>query len=266
LIPRIKEDLYDFAQIKQYVLLTLKDLKERAELNETTIMPNHEEGTYIPEYMDQTISSPIAFAARGSEPAQGKDSVNGQRLCFVCNSPNHVARNCPQTKVQGFDGSRPYHPNVDKQKPSGRGGLVIPIPKNYSKGEQRYRRYNKPQYSFRQDQLSHRPIRSYYQPQEQLVKNVRDKVRNASAAGIEYDNTHMLEELDNTYRTMRRKLVQNDDETVNSIRSTRSAHEEDVESAYISMISEPEADEDSYDTASSHYDFGHTDPLDELSK
>jgi hypothetical protein len=76
----------------------------------------------------------------------------------------------------------------------------------------------------------------------------------------------MLEELDNTYRTMRRKLVQNDDETVNSIRSTRSAHEEDVESAYISMISEPEADEDSYDTASSHYDFGHTDPLDELSK
>jgi hypothetical protein len=269
LIRRIKDLHMNFQDMKDYLNSTIQDIKERTELTTTSRNHNPDEGTYIPEFMDQLVPSRLVMSAKGTDkvdirnnydnPIVKVNESSSTRLCFVCNSPMHVARNCPSTLVRGYDGSRPFHPSVNKRLPSGRGGLVQQVP------------FRKPFYSPRNNRGNNdegSQARSYYGPSTQtssknpLLMGVKERARTASMAGFDNDEDQVLAHLDVQYKTMRNQILNRDRSiAAPSILENVFGREYDAESTQVSMITDRESESSYVDNApydvSVHYDFGH---------
>jgi hypothetical protein len=263
MITKIKEDGMDFIRIKEYLTTTLQDLKERAELTECSATHNPDEGTYIPEYMDQTSMGSLAMNAQTKDTREEAKSQNvgEKRLCFVCNSPLHVARNCPSTKMPNYDGSRPFHPHENKRIGSGRGGLVVPFRSNHQQTygdntnkRDRYRSFGNNSYSSKNKEAN--GYRSYYKPQDTLIKGLREKTKSASVAGMSVNEDQVLEDLDTVYHSLRQKIASGDTETVNSIWYNR---DDDQETGHMSFLTDPRDSQNIVNYAGhsdeSYYDF-----------
>jgi hypothetical protein len=181
--------------------------------------------------------------------------------------------------MPNYDGRRPFHPHVEKRLPSGNGNLVVPYQhhkKDYKSPDRRdnfrpngYNNFRpngdnnfRPNGGFNNyvpRRENNNRSQSHYQPQDSLIRGLREKSRTASVAGTEMDENRVLEDLDTVYRNLRQKITSGDEETVNAIwYSQQRTYDDDQESGQMSQLTDPRERESIFagNAEESYYDFG----------
>jgi hypothetical protein len=128
----------------------------------------------------------------------GREDVKVIKRCYVCNDLNHLAPDCPQAKKQGYDGTRPYHPDEQQRGPR-------PTTKNvdskHGGGQKRYSMLNSKKY---EKPITKKPFVKKYSNYK--GKTFSNKVNSARLLDeIDNEESSMIEEFEERLLALKRK-------------------------------------------------------------
>jgi hypothetical protein len=172
-----------FLQICKELEIEMREIRRREDLD------NSPRFSTMKTSRSEEVIVMSAISGSSVEPDRkmamvGRDNIKDIKRCYVCNDLHHLAPECPIARRQGYDGTRPFHPDEQQRGPR---PITRKLDTKTGNGQRKFensssKKYDKP---------------SYKKPYVKKNHNYKGKTFSNRV-----NSAQLLEEIDNEESTM----------------------------------------------------------------